>query len=167
MRLSNMILFIFSFLLSLYIGTVNAGVGTISASYARGDFKGITNDIDGINAKFRYDFEHSQWGGISSLTYVEHSGYKRDEIYSKQKYGSISAGPVLRLNEWSSIYGLIGVGAGSRELTHSDSIRYGLNYGVGLQLNPTNEIAFDFGYEKNRIGNIDMNIWMVGIGYRY
>ncbi|AYU97766.1 MULTISPECIES: Ail/Lom family outer membrane beta-barrel protein [Enterobacter] len=153
-------------LFSIVTGNVFASNSTVSVGYARGDFQGVVNGAEGFNVKFRHDNANSAWGVIGSFMYLEHTG-TNNSIYSKEKYGSVSAGSSFCLNDWLSIYGLLGVGAGSRELTQTGSLRYGLNYGVGIQVNSVSELALDIGYENSRIDSVDVGSWMIGIGYRY
>ncbi len=74
----------------------------------------------------------------------------------------MTGGPAFRLNDWASIYGVVGIGYGkfqqndtsSRDKTDSSDV--GFSYGAGLQFNPVQDFAVDVGYEQSRIRNVDV-----------
>ncbi|WP_273876611.1 Ail/Lom family outer membrane beta-barrel protein, partial [Serratia marcescens] len=78
------------------------------------------------------------------------------------QYNSISAGPAYRINDWASIYGLVGLGYGKfttnaqNGTSRHDTADYGFTYGAGLQFNPIENVALDVGYEQNRIRSVDV-----------
>lgn len=95
--------------------------------------------------------------------------------------------PAYRFNEKISIYGMIGwshtkVEIYTNWLDHEsgnyvnqdsgsqskDNVGY---YGIGLQINPTKNIAIDIGYEgaqsSNAKDNKKMNAFNIGAGYKF
>ncbi|WON76123.1 outer membrane protein OmpX [Serratia sp. UGAL515B_01] len=158
--------------LAVCAGTAFAGDNTISAGYAMGDFQGVVNKADGFNLKYRYEFDNSQLGVIGSYTYLKQSD-SGNELYDKAQYNGVTAGPTYRINDWASVYGVIGVGygrfTGSQKNIYSDhtDTGYGFVYGTGLQFNPIQQVALDVGYEKSRIRDVTIGIWNVGVGYRF
>lgn len=146
---------------------VYAGKGSVTAGYSQGDFQGVVNKATGVNAKIRYEFDDSMWGGISAFNYLEHRRTTSTGHYLKEQYGSATFGPSLRVNDWLSLYALAGIGAGSRQLTETDDLRYGVTYGAGIQLNPLDAFVIDLGYEQSRIHSVDVVSWVTGIGYRF
>lgn len=81
-------------------------------------------------------------------------------LQQNQYYG-ITAGPAYRINDWASIYGVVGVGYGKFQTTEyptykHDTSDYGFSYGAGLQFNPMENVALDFSYEQSRIRSVDV-----------
>ena len=90
----------------------------------------------------------------------------------KYRYYGITAGPAYRINDWASIYGVVGVGYGKFQTTEyptykHDTSDYGFSYGAGLQFNPMENVALDFSYEQSRIRSVDVGTWIAGVGYRF
>ncbi|HBT54257.1 MAG TPA: outer membrane protein OmpX, partial [Erwinia persicina] len=84
----------------------------------------------------------------------------------------ITGGPAYRLNDWASIYGVVGIGYGKYQYNEPNRERYnssdvGFSYGAGLQFNPIQDIALDVGYEQSRIRNVDVGTWTAGVGYSF
>ncbi|KAA9000617.1 outer membrane protein OmpX [Affinibrenneria salicis] len=157
--------------LAVSAGSALAGQSTVSAGYAQGDAQGVVNKAKGFNLKYRYDWDNSPLGAIGSFTYLEDSK-TTDNVYRKGQYYGISGGPAYRLNDWASIYGVVGLSHGkyTRNASSDDNKNnsdYGFIYGAGLQFNPTEEVALDVGYEQSRIRSVDTGIWAVGVGYRF
>jgi outer membrane protein X len=96
-------------------------------------------------------------------------------VYNKAQYYGITAGPAYRLNDWASIYGVVGVGYGKFNQTNNDGLirtsdstsDYGFSYGAGMQFNPIENVALDFSYEQSRIRSVDVGTWIAGVGYRF
>ena len=105
-----------------------------------------------------------------SFTYTE-KDRSESGVYKKGQYYGITAGPAYRLNDWASIYGVVGVGYGKFQdnsyPNKSDMSDYGFSYGAGLQFNPIENVALDFSYEQSRIRNVDVGTWIAGVGYRF
>ncbi|PLR33034.1 outer membrane protein OmpX [Chimaeribacter californicus] len=164
----------------LAVGATNAFAGdsTVTAGYAQGDAQGVANKANGFNLKYRYDFDNTNpLGVIGSFTYIEHDDTASD-VYRKGQYYGITAGPVYRLNDWASIYGVIGVGYGKFDNNvvnaatadnrdKQSTSDYGFSYGAGLQFNPIENVALDVSYEQSRIRNVDVGTWIAGVGYRF
>ncbi|AFJ47677.1 outer membrane protein OmpX [Shimwellia blattae] len=156
--------------LAVSTGTAFAGTATVTGGYAQSDMQGKANKASGFNLKYRYEFDDSNpLGVIASFTYTEKN--RSGDGYHKDQYYGITAGPVYRLTDWASIYGVVGVGAGRFQRTegsHNGSTSdAGFSYGAGLQFNPWEMVALDVGYEQSRIRSVDVGTWIVGAGYRF
>lgn len=157
--------------LAVSVGTASAAsTSTVTGGYAQSDMQGAANKANGFNLKYRYEFDNSQLGVISSFTYTE-KDHDVAGAYNKSQYYGITAGPSFRFNDWASIYAVIGLGYGkfqSVEFPNTDSTSdYGFSYGAGLQFNPMENVALDFSYEQSRIRSVDVGTWMAGVGYRF
>ncbi|EKA9346068.1 outer membrane protein OmpX [Cronobacter sakazakii] len=158
--------------LAVSAGSAVAGTATVSGGYAQSDAQGVMNKMNGFNLKYRYEFDDTNpLGVISSFTYTEKDRSENGE-YNKGQYYGITAGPAYRINDWASIYGVVGVGYGKFQTTDypsktSDTSDYGFSYGAGLQFNPVQDVALDFSYEQSRIRNTDVGTWIAGVGYRF
>ncbi len=145
---------------------------TITGGYAQSDYQGVVNKANGFNLKYRYEDGSNPLGWIGSFTYTE-----KDQTvagtYNKAQYYGITGGPAYRLNDWASIYGVVGVGYGKYQYNETsvrstgDNSDYGFSYGAGMQFNPMQNIAVDVGYEKSRIRNVDVGTWIAGVGYSF
>lgn len=119
------------------------------------------NKMGGFNLKYRYEEDNSPLGVIGSFTYTEKSRTASSGDYNKNQYYGITAGPAYRINDWASIYGVVGVGYGKFQTTEyptykHDTSDYGFSYGAGLQFNPMENVALDFSYEQSRIRSVDV-----------
>ncbi len=166
---------------------------TVTLGYAQSkvqDFK----DIKGVNLKYRYEWD-SPLSVISAFTYMtgkeDISGLNNNaatsntlDVNTKVKYYSLSAGPAYRINNYISAYGLLGLGytkvddtatwktnsvASFRENVNSSNTS--LIYGVGLQVNPIENVAIDIGYEGSKVKyagkSYSVNGFNIGVGYRF
>lgn len=127
--------------------------------------------MSGFNLKYRYEQDDNPLGVIGSFTYTEKDRTNGAGDYNKGQYYGITAGPAYRLNDWASIYGVVGVGYGKFQTTDyptykHDTSDYGFSYGAGLQFNPMENVALDFSYEQSRIRSVDVGTWIAGVGYR-
>ncbi|MFC3395962.1 outer membrane protein OmpX [Brenneria rubrifaciens] len=158
--------------LAVGTGSALAGQSTVSAGYAQGDAQGVVNKAKGFNLKYRYEQNNNPLGVIGSFTYLEDS-QTNDGLYTKGRYMGFTAGPAFRLNDWASIYGVVGFGHGKYTgnatdgSSHQSNDDYGFTYGAGLQFNPIQDVALDVGYEQSRIRSVDIGTWAVGVGYRF
>ncbi|MEH2920332.1 outer membrane protein OmpX [Samsonia erythrinae] len=158
--------------LAVGAGSAFAGQSTVSAGYAQGDAQGVKNKVKGFNLKYRYEQDNNPLGVIGSFTYLDKSG-SDDGFYSKGQYMGFTAGPAFRLNDWASLYGVVGFSHGkltnnnSNGLDNKSNDDYGFTYGAGVQFNPIQDIAVDVGYEQSRIRSVDVGTWAVGVGYRF
>ncbi|PWW10271.1 outer membrane protein OmpX [Mangrovibacter plantisponsor] len=156
--------------LAVSAGSAFAGTSTVTGGYAQSDMQGAANKAGGFNLKYRYEFDNSPLGVIGSFTYTE-KNRSEDSVYHKGQYYGITAGPAYRINDWASIYGVIGLGYGKFQQTNypekGDMSDYGFSYGAGLQFNPIENVALDFSYEQSRIRSVDVGTWIAGVGYRF
>ena len=152
--------------------TAFAATSTVTGGYAQSDMQGKANKAGGFNLKYRYEQDNNPLGVIGSFTYTEKDN-NSNGTYNKGQYYGITAGPAYRLNDWASIYGVVGIGYGKfqqNETTfrsNSDSSDVGFSYGAGLQFNPYQQFAIDVGYEQSRIRNVDVGTWIAGVGYSF
>lgn len=140
----------------------------------------------GVSARYRYEIS-DDWGFIGSFAYSK-TNYSSslilnvDNTTSKFKhdangeYMSLMIGPTYRLNDYLSVYGLVGFGYknanfdlevtkyGKRSFSRSET---DLAYGVGMQLNIYKDITLDAGYEQSGSGDWKTNAWTIGIGYKF
>ena len=158
--------------LAFTAGTSVAATSTVTGGYAQSDAQGQMNKMGGFNLKYRYEEDNSPLGVIGSFTYTEKSRTASSGDYNKNQYYGITAGPAYRINDWASIYGVVGVGYGKFQTTEyptykHDTSDYGFSYGAGLQFNPMENVALDFSYEQSRIRSVDVGTWIAGVGYRF
>ena len=156
--------------LAVSVGTASAA-STVTGGYAQSDMQGKANKAGGFNLKYRYEND-TPLGYIGSFTYTEKSRTASSGDYNKNQYYGITAGPAYRLNDWASIYGVVGVGYGKFQTTEyptykHDTSDYGFSYGAGMQFNPIENVALDVSYEQSRIRNVDVGTWIAGVGYRF
>ncbi|MCT4710885.1 outer membrane protein OmpX [Enterobacteriaceae bacterium H11S18] len=154
--------------LAVSVGTASA-TSTVSGGYAQSDMQGFINKANGFNLKYRYEND-TPLGYIGSFTYTEKNRTDNAGSYNKGQYYGITAGPAYRLNDWASIYGVVGVGYGKFQTTGTtdhDMSDYGFSYGAGMQFNPIENVALDVSYEQSRIRNVDVGTWIAGVGYRF
>ncbi|AHF73121.1 outer membrane protein X [Candidatus Sodalis pierantonius str. SOPE] len=159
--------------LAVAAGSATAGESTVSAGYAQGDLQGVANKANGFNLKYRYEWDNDQpLGVISSFTYIEKNRAESGD-YDKGQYYGFTAGPAWRINDWASLYGVVGLGYGKSISNAQDGNRrgsssdVGVAYGAGLQFNPMENVALDVSYEQSRIRSTDVGTWIAGVGYRF
>ena len=158
--------------LAASVGTAFAATSTVTGGYAQSDMQGEANKAGGFNLKYRYEQDNSPLGVIGSFTYTE-KDRTEDGFYNKGQYYGFTGGPAYRLNDWASIYGVVGIGYGkfqqneSAGQSKSDSSDVGIAYGAGMQFNPIENVALDVGYEQSRIRNVDVGTWIAGVGYSF
>ena len=145
---------------------------TVTGGYAQSDYQGVANKANGFNLKYRYEDGSNPLGWIGSFTYTE-KDRTEDGVYNKGQYYGVTGGPAFRLNDWASIYGVVGIGYGkfqqndTASRAKTDSSDVGFSYGAGLQFNPIQDVALDVGYEQSRIRNVDVGTWIAGVGYSF
>lgn len=140
----------------------------------------------GTFVRYRYEMS-DDWGFIGSFAYSK-TDYSApltlnvDNNTSKHisnvkgDYMFLMAGPAYRINEYISVYGLVGLGYSNVNFD-LDVTRYGkktfsksntnLAYGVGIQLNVYQGIIFDAGYERSGSGEWKTDAFTVGLGYKF
>ncbi|MEM6159888.1 outer membrane protein OmpX [Erwinia sp. P6884] len=145
---------------------------TVTGGYAQSDMQGVANKANGFNLKYRYENGSDPLGWIGSFTYTEKDSTEAG-VYNKGQYYGFTGGPAYRLNDWASIYGVVGIGYGKFQQNgttvrdKADSSDVGVSYGAGLQFNPMQHVALDVGYEQSRIRNVDVGTWIAGVGYSF
>ncbi|CAK9884530.1 MAG: Outer membrane protein X [Candidatus Erwinia impunctatus] len=145
---------------------------TITGGYAQSDMRGVANKANGLNLKYRYEESDNPLGWIGSFTYTEKNREESGDYIKGQYYG-FTGGPAYRLNDWASLYGVVGIGYGKYQSNttanrdKSDSSDVGFSYGAGMQFNPMQNIALDVGYEQSRIRSVDVGTWIAGVGYSF
>lgn len=146
---------------------------TVTGGYAQSDYQGVANKANGFNLKYRYKDGSNPLGWIASFTYTEKDHHGGGNVYDKGQYYGVTGGPAYRLNDWASIYGVVGIGYGKYQQNStvvrdkSDTSDVGFSYGAGLQFNPVENFAVDVGYEQSRIRNVDVGTWIAGVGYSF
>lgn len=155
-----------------------ANENTISIGYAQSNVKVDGNDVNGnpqgVNLKYRNEF-NDKFGLVVSTTYTNktYDYYSRGSKVAegKLKYYSTTLGPSYRLNDYSSVYALIGVGYGEADasiLNYSESNnKTSVAYGAGFQINPVKNWAIDASYEYSKLGDYKVGTWTLGAGYRF
>ena len=161
-----------AFVLAVSAGSAMAQ-STVTGGYAQSDYQGVANKANGFNLKYRYEDGSNPLGWIGSFTYTEKDRTDAG-VYNKGQYYGVTGGPAYRLNDWASIYGVVGVGYGKFQQTENQGFNrsastsdYGFSYGAGMQFNPVENVALDFSYEQSRIRNVDVGTWIAGVGYRF
>ena len=145
---------------------------TVTGGYAQSDYQGVLNKANGFNLKYRYEDGSNPLGWIGSFTYTEKDRSVGND-YQKGQYYGFTGGPAYRLNDWASIYGVVGIGYGKYQLNDQtkyqkqDTSDVGFSYGAGLQFNPIENFAVDVGYEQSRIRSVDVGTWIAGVGYSF
>ncbi|STD18666.1 outer membrane protein X [Enterobacter asburiae] len=104
--------------LAVSAGTAVAATSTVTGGYAQSDYQGVMNKANGFNLKYRYEQDNNPLGVIGSFTYTE-KDRSENGAYNKGQYYGITAGPAYRLNDWASIYGVVGVGYGKFQQTET------------------------------------------------
>jgi outer membrane protein X len=105
--------------LAVSAGTAVAATSTVTGGYAQSDMQGVMNKANGFNLKYRYEQDNNPLGVIGSFTYTE-KDRSENGAYNKGQYYGITAGPAYRLNDWASIYGVVGVGYGKFQQTENE-----------------------------------------------
>ncbi|ACR70467.2 enterobacterial Ail/Lom family protein [Edwardsiella ictaluri 93-146] len=168
---------------------------TASIGYAHAQLQDVGN-LNGFTLQYRYEWD-TLWSVIGGLSYMQGSNnnayqdawgdtYKTD---INAKYTSLLLGPAYRINDYVSVYGLLGaaytkmdgsyewrnsVGAdtpnGHLSIT-SSSQAVKLAYAAGVVINPINTLSINIGYEGSQAdlygGNKTINGFTVGIGWRF
>jgi putative virulence related protein PagC len=170
-----------------------AGNQTVTLGYAQSKVQDFKN-INGVNVKYRYEWDQPI-GIITSFSYMSgketESYFKTRDIMSGKvevKYYSLAVGPTYRMNDFISVYGLLGGAVGKVDSSlhwlnytssgyedmgtyHEAETKSSVVYGVGLQINPMQNLAIDLAYEGSRLkydgDNYSVNGFNVGVGYRF
>ncbi|MDC9589245.1 Ail/Lom family outer membrane beta-barrel protein [Xenorhabdus sp. XENO-10] len=172
---------------------VYADSQTVAVGYAQSKIQDIKN-IRGVNLHYRYEWD-SPVSIIGSFTYMkdnesgsghnEHGPWKAN---ADLKYYSLMAGPAYRINDYISVYGLLGFahskvdvsesgterGRNGEIISHSvklDNKSTDFAYGAGVDVNPIPNLSLYAGYEgsslKGREDRLNINGFNIGVGYRF
>lgn len=168
---------------------------TVSIGWAHGKIENA-NNLNGVNLQYRYEW-NSPVSLVTSFTYM--SGNQNDawhdawgDSYKQNvdtKYYSLLVGPAYRINEYVSLYGLIGgartkadvnyewrnsVGAdepGGHKTINGSTDSTNFAYAAGVSINPVENLAINIGYEGSSADiygdNYAINGFNVGVGYRF
>jgi len=107
--------------LAVSAGTAVAATSTVTGGYAQSDMQGVMNKTNGFNLKYRYEQDNNPLGVIGSFTYTEKDRTENGS-YNKGQYYGITARPAYRLNDWASIYCVVGVGYGKFQQTENQGL---------------------------------------------
>ena len=169
-----------------------ADMQTFSLGWAHAKISSL-DSLNGVNLKYRYETA-SPLSLLGSFTWLsgdqESVSYAaKDRIENKidVKSYSLMAGPAWRFNQYISAYGLLGLNyvkgdvrshwfnwqgqyVDSGYLTENHK-KTSVAYGVGIQINPLENLAIDVGYEgtnfKINDENYNVNQFNIGVGYRF
>lgn len=175
-------------------GAACAGQQSVSIGWAHAKVQSLDN-IDGVNLKYRYEW-NAPVGIIGSLTWMngdqrQHWLAQNDIMDTRAKVDSYSlmAGPAWRINDYVSVYGLLGLDVvkvkyNSRWNNYNGPGNYSylgtlsgsetttnFAWGAGVQINPLPNLLLDLGYEGTRIDVDDrtfkINGFTLGVGYTF
>ncbi|AOM41451.1 Ail/Lom family outer membrane beta-barrel protein [Xenorhabdus hominickii] len=165
---------------------------TVAVGYAQSKVQNF-KDIRGVNLHYRYEWD-SPVSIIGSFTYMKgdkNGNYKSEDSIEKGsldvKYYSLVAGPAYRINDYVSVYGLLGFAHSTLDVSVSKSIKINRRitsitgkadskstnfvYGAGVEVNPIQNISLYAGYEgasaKHYDKNFGINGFNIGVGYRF
>ena len=154
--------------------TVSLGYGQSKINESEG-----LKDLKGVNVQYQYETQ-SPWGAVVSSSYLtgdETLAYDSGRDKIDGKYFSLLAGPSYRFNEYVSTYVLAGFSHVKAEVDELDfdgtyhsnakNSETGFAYGVGLTVNPIQNVAINVGYEGTNVDSTRFNGFNVGVGYRF
>ncbi|XTZ40281.1 Ail/Lom family outer membrane beta-barrel protein [Salmonella enterica] len=168
----------------------SAAYGTSASIHSDG-----YEDPKGFFARYRYEIT-DELGVIGSLAYATQDGSVKGNAANQtdaasakfdieSKYFSALVGPAFRLNEYASLYGMIGFAhkkvderahaterAGSITTTlfneHYNDSKTSLAYSIGAQFNVYEGVTLDAAYEGSAGGgDWKTNGFTVGLGYKF
>ncbi|CEE90523.1 Virulence membrane protein pagC precursor [Xenorhabdus nematophila str. Anatoliense] len=176
----------------LYGALAYADSHTVAVGFAQSkvqDFK----HIRGVNLHYRYEWDYPV-SIIGSLAYMKGSEHTRStgENYVEKgsgdvKYYSLMVGPAYRINDYVSIYGLLGFSHFKVDYSYHESERINdkissyhgnenrkstnFAYGAGIEVNPIQYLSIYAGYEgseeKFNDKSFNINGFNIGVGYRF
>lgn len=161
---------------------------TVSVGYAQSKIKDFKN-IRGINLQYRYEWD-SPVSVIGSFSYMKgdhdysyRTGFDGDisgfDGHENVKYYSLLAGPAYRINDYVSLYALVGAtqikvdGKTTYSTQYSETFSSNATsfaYGAGFVVNPTENLSVNIGYEGTNAKferSIAINGFNLGFGYRF
>ena len=130
------------------------------------DGENISSKPRGVNFKYRNEFTQ-KWGVIGSVTTTKSKfGLTLNDTPfadAKLQYFSVAAGPTWRINDYASVYGLVGYAHGKAKMyinsidyQYSDSTGAFLG-GLGAQFNVTPNIVVDASWEYSKLDDFRVN----------
>ncbi|MBK4764963.1 MAG: hypothetical protein FT671_01110 [Pantoea sp. Brub] len=129
--------------------------------------------LNGLNVKYSHEENTNPVGVIFSYTRSARIA-KVDYTYITDKYSSIISGPIYQINNWMHVYGGLGLNYTSdltkNTISHVTGFRFrciNLSYMFGFQLNLSNSIIVDLGYEQHYYKGFASNLWTIGLGYTF
>lgn len=166
---------------------------SVSLGYAQSKFQAFT--LKGLNFKYRNEWD-SSLSVITSLTALGHTSpselaYEEktttmSAVNAKFTYISLAVGPAYRINNFVSIYSLIGYNRSSVRFEgqslniptekiknfKNDEHSHSMMYGAGIQINPLDNITVDLGYEGTKVKSTKdkkdaVNGFNIGVGVRF
>lgn len=166
----------------IFSSSALADESSLTVGYAQSKIRGSElKDFRGINLKYSYETD-SSLGVMASLTYMGSlTKYfdkpNSEKYYTKLNNISLLVGPVYRVNDYFSIYGLAGMGQTKVKLSSTtgeeDYIIKSTQpvYGLGVTIKPVDHLAINVGYERSRASlegvKFKINNFNVGLGYRF
>lgn len=168
MRVSNFVAgaVFFTGLACVSSGAMAEGLkSSITAGYAQSELSYENLSVDGhpqgLNVKGRFEFDDT-WGLISSYTHTQKS-YDSINLF----YNSLTVGPTVRVNDYASLYALIGAAWGEAEARNDSTKKTDIVGGTGIQLNPIPNLVLDASYEYSKLGDFKVGTWVIGAGARF
>ncbi|CBJ79635.1 Virulence membrane protein pagC precursor [Xenorhabdus bovienii str. Jollieti] len=179
----------------MYGSLAYADSHTVTVGYAQSKVQNF-KDIRGVNLHYRYEWD-SPVSIIGSFTHMKgdrdykfsfkHNGKNyTGEDSLDMKYYSLMAGPAYRINDYLSVYGLLGFAHSKADATEgayhlrntveveaSKMNRKSTNfaYGAGVEVNPIQSLSLYAGYEgasvKYNDNREEINGFNLGVGYRF
>ena len=173
---------------SFFMTSANASEDnhTFSLGYAQSKIQYFKN-IRGLNAQYRYEWD-SPVSVISSVTYMKTEvknnlpqGNFAPRLYEKIdfKYYSLLVGPAYRINDYVSLYALAGLAHTENNYQETYLLRCSeenkvnttsVAYGVGVVINPLENVSVNIGYEGTRLKyneSVAVNGFNIGAGFRF
>lgn len=187
--------------------TVSLGYSQVKSSHLKDLVNGMKPDYDvdsysgdkykdlsGMFIRYKYEINES-WGIISSLGYANKSFDNRikDSFYplSRSKSNeyeatqiSLLVGPAFRINEYVSVYGM--VGSAYNELKYKFSVQhyennkfrngysyneknddYSIAYKLGAQFDVYSNIVIDASYDRSGSGDWKTDGFSIGAGIKF
>ncbi|MBI6550305.1 Ail/Lom family outer membrane beta-barrel protein [Xenorhabdus sp. VLS] len=171
---------------------------TVAIGYAQSKVQNFKN-IRGVNLHYRYEWD-SPVSIIGSFTYMKgnesNGGTFKDRMAEDVawksnidlKYYSLMVGPAYRINNYVSVYGLLGFahskvngyfnrinrkqnGGIVTYTEKADKKSTNLAYGAGVEVNPIQNLSLYAGYEGSSVKDYDkshgINGFNIGVGYRF
>lgn len=158
---------------------------SLSIGYEQAHVNGMGN-LKGVNAKVQLNSDYP-FGFMASASYLKDQwetnkmlhrktdGDKSSSKQSKAQYYSLMAGPTIKINEMTHLYGLAGM---SRSYIKPDGnsgagkdIHNHFAYGAGITANLTDQLVLTAGYEGSQVKvagkNKRLDGGVINVGYQF